>query len=394
MDYLIFSIADSGFNLLLHSPVLLSLKSLHTLFSFLIPVFFLAGCSKKQTEAQPVPNPQPNPIPVREFMRGADLSFMPEIRSAGATFSDSAGVTKDGLQIFKENGCNTVRIRIWNNPVNGRSALAEVQAFAAEVKANGMKVLLDFHYSDTWADPAHQKKPDAWKTLPDSTLADSVYRFTKLVVSVIRPEYVQIGNEINGGMLWENGRINKADAFTRFLKAGVKAVREELPNSKIIMHFAGLTSSDYFYNLLKTKTVDYDIIGLSFYPQWHGKNLDSLRNTVNRLSSTHNKSVLLAEYAYPFSLLWADYTNNTLGSADQILSAYPATPDGQYQYVKQLKKIMWECPKGIGLCYWAPDWIAYRGPTANNGSHAENQALFDFSRKALPAMKVFRADTL
>lgn len=379
---------------MLNQPPVFHLKSLQTLIRFLFPVFVLAGCTKKQMEAQPVPNPEPDPIPVREFIRGADLSFMPEIRSTGATFSDSAGVVKDGLQIFKENGCNTIRIRIWNNPSNGRSGLAEVQTFAAEVKANGMNVLLDFHYSDTWTDPAQQKKPDAWKTLPDSTLSDSLYRFTKRVVSIIKPEYVQIGNELNGGMLWENGRINKPDAFARFLKAGVKAVREELPNTKIIMHFAGLTSSDYFFNLLKTKSVDYDIIGLSFYPQWHGKNLDTLRNTINRLSTSYTKYIVLAEYAYPFSLLWADYTNNTLGLADQILSAFPATPDGQYQYVRQLKKIMWECPKGIGLCYWAPDWIAFRGPTASNGSHAENQALFDFSHKALPAMKVFRADTL
>jgi len=371
-----------------------SLKCLPSLFYFLISVLFLAGCSKKQTATLPVPIQHPNPLSVREFIRGADLSFLPEIRSSGATFSDSTGAVKDGLLIFKDNGCNTVRIRIWNNPINGRSGFTEVQAFAAEVKANGMQVLLDFHYSDTWTDPAQQKKPDVWKVLPDSTLADSLYQFTRRVVANIKPEYVQIGNELNGGMLWDNGRINKPDAFTRFLKAGVKAVREELPNTKIVMHFAGLNSSDYFYNLLKTKAVDYDVIGLSFYPQWHGKNLDTLRNTVNRLSSTFSKNIMLAEYAYPFSLLWADYTNNTLGSANQILSAYPATPEGQFQYVSQLKKIMWDCPKGIGLCYWAPEWIAFRGPTATNGSNAENLALFDFSHKALPAMKVFRADSL
>ncbi|HRH36677.1 MAG TPA: glycosyl hydrolase 53 family protein, partial [Catalimonadaceae bacterium] len=288
------------------------------------------------------------------------------------------------------NGCNLVRIRLWNNPATLRSSLSEVQAFAAEVKSNGMKVLLDFHFSDTWADPAHQTKPLAWKTLPDSVLADSVSSFTHRVINIVKPEFVQIGNEFNGGQLWENGRISQPDRFVRFLKSGISACREASPSTKIILHFAGTEGSNYFYNLLKTKSVDYDVNGLSYYPQWHGKNLDSLSNQVNRLSETIDKKIILAECAYPFSLLWADYTNNSLGLESQIIPAYPATSDGQKKFMLQLRKIMEDCPQGLGFCYWAPDLIAFNGPTATNGSHAENQALFDFNYKALPALSVYK----
>ena len=326
----------------------------------------------------------------REFIRGADLSFLPEIRQSGALFYDSLGNVKDALQIFKENGCNTVRLRLWHNPSSGHSTLAEVQAFAQEIKAKGMKVLLDFHYSDTWTDPGQQAKPSAWAALADAALGDSVYQYTKRVVSLIQPDYVQIGNEINGGMLWENGRLSKQDAFVGFLKKGVQAVREVLPQTKIIIHFAGINNSDYFYNVLKTKGLDYDIIGLSFYPVFHGKDLNALTTTMSQLVSKYGKKCMLAEMAYPFTLGWADNTNNTVGLSSQLVTGYPATAEGQKQYLLKLRQIVTDNEKGFGFCYWAPDWIAFKGPTSTTGSNAENQALFNFNHKALPAMQFYR----
>lgn len=349
--------------------------------------FGLICCSKDKEPIQQTPKPVE---PAREFYRGADLSFLPEIRQSGTVFYDSANKAADALHIFKNYGCNLVRIRIWNNPASSHSAISEVQTFAAEVKANGMKVLLDFHYSDSWADPMQQTKPAAWKSLSDSILTDSVYQFTKKVIQLVQPELVQIGNEINGGLLWENGRISNPDRFVRFLNSGIRACREVLPSTKIIIHFAGISGSDYFYNLLKTKQVDYDVIGLSYYPQWHGKNLDTLENRINRLAETFQKKLILAECAYPFSLLWADYTNNTLGLESQIIPEFPATPTGQNLFMQRLRKIMVDCPNSLGFCYWAPEWIAFNGPTAANGSHAENQAMFDFNHKALPILSVYK----
>lgn len=371
----------------------------------------LLSISCKKSDSTPVPNPADttenptdttqNPVdtlpldtvPVvieREFIRGADLSYLPEIRSVGTLYYDSAGNAKDALTIFKENGCNTVRLRLWHTPISGRCTLEEVKTFASEIHSKGMKVLLDFHYSDTWTDPGQQAKPAAWNALPDSVLADSVYRYTRRVLEIIKPEYVQIGNEINGGILWENGRISKPDALVTFLKSGVKAAREVLPSTKVIIHFAGITNSTWFYNMLKTKGLDYDIIGLSYYPVFHGKDLALLESTLTQLSTTHSKKIMLAEMAYPFTLSWADYTHNLVGETGQLVSGYPATPQGQRDFLVRLRKMLTDNPSGIGFCYWAPDFVAYRGPTATNGSSMENQALFDFAHKVQPGMQVFR----
>lgn len=330
------------------------------------------------------------PVVEREFIRGADLSFLPEIRSAGAVFYDSAGQTKDALQIFKENGCNTVRLRLWHTPSGTHSNLAEVEAFAREIQSQGLKVLLDFHFSDTWTDPGKQAKPQAWKSVPDSLLDDSVYLYTRRMVRLIKPDYVQIGNEINGGLLWETGRISRPDAMVALLKSGVKAVRDELPAARIIIHFAGIANSAWFFNLLKEKGLDYDIIGLSYYPVFHGKDLSLLESTLTTLSSTHSKKIMLAELAYPFTLSWADYTHNLVGEEGQLVSGYPATKEGQLDFLMKLRKMLTDNPNGVGFCYWAPDYIAFRGPTATVGSSMENQALFNFEHKALPGMQVFR----
>ncbi len=322
-------------------------------------------------------------------IRAADLSFLPEIEEEGTIYYDKNNNPKNALQIFKDNGCNTVRIRLWHTPANTHSSLAEVTNLANRVKALDMKVWLDIHYSDTWADPGTQTKPLAWNALDLTTLGDSVYNYTKKVVQIINPEYVQIGNEINSGFLWNDGKISNISNFILLLNKGIKAVRDVAPTSQIIIHFAGYKNAKWFYDQLTSNGVDYDIIGISHYPFWHGKNFDSLYIGINQLSILHNKPFVIAETAYPFSLGWNDYTNNTVGLNSQLISGYPANTAGQLLYLKKLKSIISKCNSGLGFCYWAPDWVAYKGSTATNGSSWENMALFDFNNKELAGMEVY-----
>lgn len=333
----------------------------------------------------------PEPAAILEI-RGADLSFTPEIEGAGVTFFDSQGEEKDLLAIFKEAGCNTIRLRLWHTPHNSHSGLEEVEGFARRLKGLGFKIWLDLHYSDTWADPGQQTKPVAWENLAFEQLQDSVLAYTKMVMGKFNPEYVQIGNEINNGLLWEEGRRTNQQQYISLLRSGIKAVRESNPDTKIIVHYAGIDGANTFYSLLQENSVDYDIIGLSFYPFWHGKDLEALNLSIVNLMKVFQKQLVLAEIAYPFTLGWNDYTNNIIGDKSQIIDPYPPTPGGQESYLEAIRDILLSNTSvgTLGFCYWAPDWVAFRGPTAVNGSAWENQALFDFNNKAVPGMDVFR----
>lgn len=350
-------------------------------FLLLLLVLVLFSCRKQEPAGlQPAPENE---------IRGADLSFLPKIEQAGTLFYRNDGSQTDALTIFQENGCNTVRVRLWHSPTDQHSALPEVIDFAQRIKQKGLKFYLDIHYSDTWADPAHQHKPAAWQGLPFSALTDSVFAYTLRVVQLLKPDYVQIGNEINHGFLWDEGRIANRDSFIALLNAGANAARQAHPTTQIMVHYAGFENSRYFWQLLKNSAVDYDIIALSYYPWWHGKDFNKLANSMNALTSEFEKPVFIAETAYPFSLSWSDYTHNMVGSTEQIIPDFPATPAGQRDFLLRLRQISRQCPNGLGFCYWAPEYIAFRSDTATNGSPWENLALFGFSHNALPAMQAF-----
>jgi arabinogalactan endo-1,4-beta-galactosidase len=168
-------------------------------------------------------------------------------------------------------------------------------------------------------------------------------------------------------------------------------VREDSSDCKIIIHFAGLKGLDWFFN--QVKTIDYDIIGLSYYPIWHGKSLAELKLNMQQLGDLYKKKILIAETAYPFTLAWNDWTNNIVGLSDQlILPEYPALPEGQRNFIHHIKKIVEESPTGLGFCYWGGELIAWKGKQATNGSPWENQALFDFNNLALPVLEVFKEE--
>lgn len=348
----------------------------------LISVLSLSGCSKNE------PDPQSStsyPLDIR----AADISFLPEIRNATVQFKDRNGQVKDALTILKEEGCNTIRLRLWHTPQTNHSGFEEVEQFAAEVKSKGLKLWLTVHYSDTWADPGHQTKPAAWSTLSTTDLGDSVYNYTRKIVKQLSPDFIQIGNEINAGFLWPNGSISTIADFITLLKKGIQAVRDESPTPKIIIHYAGTDGSTWFYDQLKNNNVDYDIIGISYYPRWHTKSLITLRSVLAQLAITYSKEVVLAETGYPFTLDWNDWTNNLVGLTDHLVVGYPATVKGQYDFMMQLRKMVSEINGGKGIAYWAPEWVAYKGSQATDGSPWENMALFDFEFKALEAVKMF-----
>ena len=155
-----------------------------------------------------------------------------------------------------------------------------------------------------------------------------------------------------------------------------------------MIHYAGIGSgATWFFN--KMSSINYDYIGLSYYPVWHGKNLSDLNTTITTLGQTHNKKVIIAETAYPFTLNWNDWTNNIVGQNDQLIPTYPASNDGQKNFILAIKNLVKQNSKGLGFCYWGAEWIAFRGPTATNGSSWENQALWDFNNNALPVMDAF-----
>jgi arabinogalactan endo-1,4-beta-galactosidase len=325
-----------------------------------------------------------------EFISAVDISSYPEIELSNTLFEDNNGMTISFLEFLRFKGINTIRIRLWVNPIDQHSSFEEVKLFAETLKSMGFKIYLSLHYSDTWADPGNQITPLEWQNVSFSTLRTIVYDYTKMVVEQINPDIIQIGNEINNGFLHPEGnRYSEPSQFLALLNEGIKAVREHASGqTKIMLHFAGHEESNVFFNFVNG--LDYDIIGISFYPIWHGKSLSELEQNLIQLRTLYDKEIMIAETAYPFTLGWNDWTNNIVGLEEQlILPDYPATPEGQKNFVQQLKMIMINLDGGIGLSYWGAELVAWNGPESSEGSAWENQALFDFNNQALPVVEVF-----
>lgn len=324
------------------------------------------------------------------FVRAADMSYLPLIESEGTVYKNN-NIPEDPLLTLKNAGCNTIRIRLWKDPADGHSGFNEVKALAQRAHQAGLKIWLTVHYSDTWADPGSQTKPAAWQSMDFNTLKNAVTVYTNQIMDEIHPSIIQIGNETNDGMLWPEGKLStNENQYLQLVEAATTAVRTKSPGTKIIMHYAGITGSDWFFD--KIVNVDYDYIGLSYYPIYHGTSLSALQAKMDDLSQLYNKKVLIAETAYPFTLGWNDYTNNIVGLQNQIISTYEASNEGQKQYLLAVKNTVKNTMLGTGFCYWGAEWIAFRGPTATDGSSWENQALWDFNNNSLPVMDAFKAE--
>jgi arabinogalactan endo-1,4-beta-galactosidase len=244
-------------------------------------------------------------------MLGADISFLPELESRGRKFYDN-GVEKDAIQILKENGFNYIRLRVFNNPAadsgyspkKGFCDLEHTKQMAKRIKAAGLKFLLDFHYSDTWADPGKQFKPAAWKNLDFMQLSQAVHDFTKEVLLALQqqgtlPDMVQVGNEINHGMIWPDANIKNLDTLAAFLKAGITAVTEVDHSIIIMLHIAcggQNEESRYFLDNMLKRDVAFDVIGESYYPRWHGTTGD-LKNNLTDLAGRYKQDIIVVEYS-------------------------------------------------------------------------------------------------
>ncbi|MBV9960939.1 MAG: glycosyl hydrolase 53 family protein [Parafilimonas sp.] len=252
-----------------------------------------------------------NATPV-DKMLGADISFLPELEAKGIKFFDN-GVEKDAIQILKDHGFNYVRLRIFVDPQNdsgyspqkGFCDLAHTKEMAKRVKAAGMKFLLDFHYSDYWADPGHELKPKAWQGDNFTQLKQSVYDYTKMVMQQLKeqnttPDMVQVGNEINHGMIWPDGYINNLDSLSQLIFAGINAVKAVSSSTSIMLHLALGGQNDearFWLDNMIERGVQFDVIGLSYYPRWHGT-LDDLQYNLDDLSKHYNKDVIVVEYSH------------------------------------------------------------------------------------------------
>jgi beta-galactosidase len=244
-------------------------------------------------------------------MLGADISFLPELEARGMKFSDN-GVEKDAVQILKDHGFNYVRLRIFNDPARdsgyspgkGFCDLANTKKMAKRVKDAGMKLLLDFHYSDYWADPGKQYKPAAWRGLSFEELKKAVYDYTKDVIQQLKdqgttPDMVQIGNEINHGIIWPEGNVSNFDGLAQLINAGTTATLSVDPSIIMMLHVALGGQNDesvFFIDNMLARGVYFDVIGESYYPKWHGT-LDDLRDNLSDLVRRYNKDVIVVEYS-------------------------------------------------------------------------------------------------
>src|ERR1041385_4888399 len=257
-------------------------------------------------------------------MLGADVGSLQRAEDLGQKFFNASGAQQDPLDILKGIGVNYIRLRIWNNPASGYNNQTKVLAFAKIVKAKGLKLMIDFHYSDTWADPGKQFKPAAWASHGISQLQTDVFNYTLDVCNSLKaqgttPDSVQIGNEINVGMLWNDGKVINSN-FTNLgllLKAGYNATKQCNSATQVIIHTADAdsdTNARWFYDGIKAQGVSWDITGLSYYCFWHGS-LSNLSSVITDVRSRYGKPVVIAETAYPFTAANADSTANSVSSS-------------------------------------------------------------------------------
>ena len=340
-----------------------------------------------------------------EFVMGADLSYVNEVLDHNGVYRDS-GTIEDPYNIFAEYGNNVVRFRVFHNPEwtaenygGGQMYhdFNDVKHGIARSKAEGMKVLLDFHYSDTWADPGKQDLPLAWENLNLQELHDSLYNYTYKILTDLdeaglMPEYVQVGNEINPGFVLPHGSRwngNKTN-MVYLLNSAIKAVRDAGAISsimpEIVIHIAQPENViGWFSGLDAEGLTDYDIIGFSYYYSWSSVQLYEISNYTLQIRTLYGKEVMIAETAYPWTIDNADNYNNII-DIDKLNPLYPATESGQYNYLRKLTQEIID-GGGKGIFYWEPAWISAGVKTLwGEGSAWEQNTFFDFQGNVIDAM--------
>lgn len=326
-------------------PILIYSKFLTVLFTLL---FTATSCSKSGSTT--TPNPPPG---TTFFAKGADVSWLTEMENAGIKFYNSSGVQTECMQLLKNTGVNSIRLRVWVNPAAGWNNTADVIAKAMRAKNLGMKIMIDFHYSDSWADPGQQTKPAAWATQDVAALQTSVYNYTYAVLSTLKtngitPDWVQVGNETNDGMLWPDGKASTNMAnYAKFFIAGYNAVKAVSATTKVIVHLSnGYDNALYRWNLdgLKANGATWDVIGMSLYPtpaNWSTLNNQCLTN-MKDMVSRYGSEIMICE----IGMSWDEPT-----ACNAFIS----------DLVGKVKSLSGN--KGIGVFYWEPqaynNWKGY-----------------------------------
>ncbi|MCR4939931.1 MAG: glycosyl hydrolase 53 family protein [Treponemataceae bacterium] len=365
-----------------------------------------------------------------DFYYGVDLSSLLSLEKSGVVFKDKEGNPQDIFKTLKDNGVNCVRLRVWNNPYDdkgngfggGNNDIETDIEIAKRAQAQGIKVYLDFHYSDFWADPSKQAAPRAWQKMNIEEKEKAIYEYTldslkKVKAAGISPVILQIGNETTGNFCGENNWIK----ITKLFVSASKAMREVFPKAKIAVHFTNPEKAgeyDRYAKILDRYKVDYDIFASSYYPYWHGT-LENLTAELANIKNNYGKEVMCGETSYVYTYDNADMTGNTISQETVCDKPYPATVQGQADALRDVIQAVVDAG-GIGVFYWEPAWIGVPGNSLEEqsalwekygsgwassfaavydpddaglyygGSSWDNQALFDFDGKPLDSLAVFK----
>ena len=333
----------------------------------------------------------------RALYLGADMSYVNEMEDCGARYRD-AGRRVDPFALLRARGGNVVRVRLWNDARWTRySNEADVLRTITRAHAAGMQVLLDFHYSDDWADGDKQRTPAAWEGMTTAQQATALHDYTRAVLARLAaagqfPEMVQVGNETNPALLGgESGHAIDWARNAALFNAGISAVQEAGvaagKTPRIMLHIAQPENLLPWMDAANLAGVrGFDVIGLSYYRKWSTRSMAELGDTIREARRRYGMDVVVAETAYPFTLDHGDASPNLLGE-DSLIEGYPATPDGQRRYMIDLTQTVVDAG-GTGVIYWEPAWVSTRCRTRwGIGSNWENAAWFDLNRhNALPAM--------
>ncbi len=336
------------------------------------PTGKLEGCSLyvKPVEKLPV-----------DFIFGMDASQVPALEASGVKYYDLDGTEKDVFQILAENGVNMIRVRVWNDPFDaegrgyggGNCTVDTALEIGQRATKYGMKLLVDFHYSDFWADPGKQMAPKAWKgmSLEEKEVALFGYTWESLVTlyaAGVDVGMVQVGNETNGAMCGEKDW----PSVVKLMAAGARAVRAVYPEAKVAVHFANPESGAYpaYAKALADNGLDYDVFGSSYYPYWHGT-LENLTGVLKNVRETYGKEVMVLETSYAWTAEDSDFSGNTISADSAVEKPYPYSLQGQVNSLRNVAQAVQDAG-GIGVCYWEGTWIGVGG-----ASREENQKLWE-----------------
>ena len=365
------------------------------------------------------------------FLLGVDASCVPSLERGGVTYQNADGEVQDVFQTLAESGVNTIRVRVWNDPFDsqgrgyggGNCDFANALEIGRRATEQGMGLLVDFHYSDFWADPGKQRPPKAWEGLSPEEKARALYAFTAESLTRLREEgvkitMVQLGNETNGALCGETDW----EGILTLMRAGARAVRETCPEALVAVHFTNperAGSYDFYAQKLAEGELDYDVFASSYYPFWHGT-MDNLAAVLEKIHREWGKRVMIVETSYPYTREDSDFFGNTV-SAPMGDADWPFTPQGQADYLTALLSCARDIPGCAGVCYWEGTWIAAGGKNWKEnsalwerfgsgwassfageydpedagkwygGCAVDNQALFDSEGRPLPALGVFSA---